>query len=228
MPQNGRVERSCFTLDVSAIRRNAEMLLRAAGGAELWAVVKADAYGHGAVDVAKAVSGAGASALCVATLPEALELRVALPDARIIVMGPVGDDELAEAGTARVELVAAAGSIPENVPVHLELDTGMGRWGLSELPSPARNVVGVMSHFAASEADPDFTRLQIDRFRDATQDLHGVSRHLANSAGTLRFPRRLSTQFGAESRSTASRRSARAPVTTASSRRSAGSRSSPS
>jgi alanine racemase len=138
--------------------------------------------------VAKAVSGAGASALCVATLPEALELRVALPDARIIVMGPVGDDELAEAGTARVELVAAAGSIPENVPVHLELDTGMGRWGLSELPSPARNVVGVMSHFAASEADPDFTRLQIDRFRDATQDLHGVSRHLANSAGTLRFP----------------------------------------
>ena len=186
------MERSRFTLDLGAIRHNAKTLLRAAAGAELWAVVKADAYGHGAVDVSRAALEAGASALCVATVPEALELRAALSGARIVVMGPVDDDEIAEARTARVELVAAAGSIPENVPVHLELDTGMGRWGLSELPSPTRNVVGVMSHFAASEADPEFTRLQLDRFREATEALDlglaGVQRHLANSAGTLRFP----------------------------------------
>jgi alanine racemase len=182
------MERSRFTLDLGAIRHNAETLLRAAAGAELWAVVKADAYGHGAVDVARAALEAGASALCVATLPEALELRAAQPEARIIVMGPVADDELSAARSARVELVAASGRIPENVPVHLELDTGMGRWGLSELPSPTRDVVGVMSHFAASEADPDFTRTQIDRFREATASVSGVQRHLANSAGALRFP----------------------------------------
>lgn len=182
------MHRSRVTLDLAAIRHNTKTLLRAAAGAELWAVVKANAYGHGAVNVAQAALEAGASALCIATLPEALELRVALPAARIIVMGPVDDDEIAEARTAGLELVAASGHIPENVPVHLELDTGMGRWGSSELASPTRSVVGVMSHLAAAEADPDFTRLQIDRFRDATQALDGVQRHLANSAGTLRFP----------------------------------------
>lgn len=182
------MERSRFTLDLGAIRHNVVTLLRAAGGAELWAVVKADGYGHGAADVARAALEAGASALCVATLPEALELRNGRPGVRIVVMGPVADDEIARARTAQVELVAASGRVPENVPVHLELDTGMGRWGLSELASPARNVVGVMSHFAAAETDSDFTRRQIDRFRDATDGLDRVQRHLANSAGTLRFP----------------------------------------
>ena len=93
----GQVERSCFTLDLGAIRRNAEILLRAAGGAELWAVVKAEGYGHGAVDVSKAALDAGATALCVATLPEALHLRAALRNARIVVMGPVSEREIGEA-----------------------------------------------------------------------------------------------------------------------------------
>ena len=182
------MHRSRFTIDREAVRRNAERLQRAAGSAELWAVVKADAYGHGAVDVSRAVLEAGGAALCVATLPEALELRLAFPSARILVIGPVDDEEVAEARLARLELVAVSGRVPEDIPVHLELDTGMGRWGLSELPSPARNVVGVMSHFASAETDSDFTRIQIERFREATDSLSGLQRHLANSAGTLRFP----------------------------------------
>lgn len=182
------VQRSTFTLDLGAIRRNAETLLRAAGAAELWAVVKSDAYGHGAVDVAGATLEAGATALCVATLPEALELRGALPDARVLVMGPLDESEIAEARSARLELVAAAERVPEGVRVHLKLDTGMGRWGLSELRSPSRDVVGVMSHFAAAESDPEYTRAQIERFDEATSDLGGLTRHIANSAGTLRFP----------------------------------------
>ena len=64
----------------------------------------------------------------------------------------------------------------------------MGRWGLSELPSPTRDVVGVMSHLASAETDPAFTELQIERFREATASFDGVVRHLANSAGTLRYP----------------------------------------
>jgi alanine racemase len=181
------MERSTFTIDLGAVRRNAETLLHAAGGAELWAVVKADGYGHGAVDVSRAALDAGASALCVATLPEALDLRAAFPDARVVVMGPVSEREVGEARAARLELVAADGRVPEGVGVHLKLDTGMGRWGLAELPAPGRDVVGVMSHLASAESDDELTRGQIERFREATAGLSGVTRHLANSAGTLRF-----------------------------------------
>jgi alanine racemase len=181
------VERSSFTVDLGAIRRNAATLLRAAGGAELWAVVKAEGYGHGAVDASKAALDAGATALCVATMPEALHLRAALRNARVLVMGPVSDREVGEARVARLELVAADGRIPEGVRVHLKLDTGMGRWGLAELPAPTRDVVGVMSHLASAESDPAFTHLQIERFREATAGLGALTRHVANSAATLRY-----------------------------------------
>lgn len=182
------MERSSFTIDVGAIRRNAATLLRAAGGAELWAVVKAEGYGHGAVDASKAALDGGASALCVATLPEALHLRAALRNARILVMGPVSDREVGEARVARLELVAADGRIPEGVRVHLKVDTGMGRWGVSELAAPTRDVVGVMSHLASAESDPAFTSLQVDRFREAVVGLDpAITRHLANSAATLRY-----------------------------------------
>jgi alanine racemase len=182
------VERSRFTLDLGAIRRNAATLLRAAGGAELWAVVKADGYGHGAADVSRAALAGGASALCVATIPEALQLRSSFDKPRILVMGPVGDGDLHAAREAALELVAVDGRVPEGIPVHLKLDTGMGRWGLAELPARTRDVVGVMSHLASSESDPAFTREQIERFRDATRDLADVTRHVANSAATLRLP----------------------------------------
>jgi alanine racemase len=103
-------------------------------------------------------------------------------------MGPVGEHEVAEARAARLELVAADGRVPEGLPVHLKLDTGMGRWGLSELPALTRDVVGVMSHLASAESDPDFSTAQIERFREATEGLGELTRHLANSAGTLRYP----------------------------------------
>jgi alanine racemase len=183
------VERSTFTIDLGAVRRNAAALLRVADGAELWAVVKAEGYGHGAVDVARAALDGGATTLCVATVPEALQLCTAVRGARIVVMGPVSEHEVAEARAARLELVAADGRVPEGLPVHLKLDTGMGRWGLSELPAPTRDVVGVMSHLASAESDPELTRRQIDRFRAATEGLPGgLTRHLANSPGTLRYP----------------------------------------
>ena len=181
------MERSCFTIDLGAIRRNAEVLLRAAGGAELWAVVKAEGYGHGAVDVSRAALDAGATALCVATLPEALHLRAALRNARIIVMGPVSEREVGEARAARLELVAADGRLSEGVRLHLKIDTGMGRWGLAELPAPSRDVVGLMSHLASAESDPAFTHLQVERFKEATAALGSLTRHLANSAATLRY-----------------------------------------
>ncbi|HEU5214519.1 MAG TPA: alanine racemase [Gaiellaceae bacterium] len=180
------MHRSEITIDLGAIRHNARRLLDALDGAELWAVVKANAYGHGAVDVARAAVGAGASALCVATVAEALELRRELPEARIIVMCPT--DRLAEAREAGLELVVSGGEIPDGIPVHLKLDTGMGRWGLSELPEPPADVVGLMSHLATADSDPEFAQRQVERFREATEPYAHLTRHLANSAAALRLP----------------------------------------
>jgi alanine racemase len=183
------MHRSELTVDLGAVRRNARTLLRALGGAQLWAVVKGDAYGHGAVDVAGAVVDEGAGALCVATVPEALELRAEFPLARILVMGPVASSrELAEAREARLEVVISDGEIPEGIRVHLKLDTGMGRWGLSELPAPPAEVVGLMSHLATADSDAAFAEEQIERFRQATEPYRRLTRHIANSAGALRLP----------------------------------------
>ena len=182
------MERSSFTVDLGAIRHNAESLLRAADGAELWAVVKAEGYGHGAVDVSRAALEAGASLLCVATLREALQLRPAHRDARILVMGPVSEREIGEARAAHLELVVAGMRVPEGVPIHLKLDTGMGRWGLSDLPAPSRDVVGVMSHLASADSDPDVHTRTDRALRRGDGRLSGPTRHLANSAGTLGYP----------------------------------------
>ena len=183
------MSRSTLTIDLGAIRRNAETLRRALGDAELWAVVKADGYGHGAVDVGRAALEAGATALCVATVPEGVALRAALgAGPRLIVLGPSAGDELAGGREARLELTVADGRVPEGLPVHLKLDTGMGRWGLAELPAPTRDVVGVLSHLASADCDPAFTERQIVRFQQATEPLAHLTRHLANSAGVLRFP----------------------------------------
>jgi alanine racemase len=180
--------RSEITIDVGALRRNVRTLLRALDGAELWAVVKANGYGHGAGDCAAAALDAGATAVCVATVPEALDLRRALPAARILVLGPTSGRELAQAREASLELVVGAGEIPEGIAVHVKLDTGMGRWGLSELPSPTRELAGVMTHLATADTDLDFARLQVERFREATVQLGDVTRHAANSAAALRLP----------------------------------------
>ncbi|MEA2154322.1 MAG: alanine racemase [Solirubrobacteraceae bacterium] len=180
--------RSEIAINLGALRRNVRVLLRALDGAELWAVVKANGYGHGATDIAAAALASGARALCVATVAEGLALRPELPAARIVVMGPTSANrEVAAARDAALELVVAD-EIPEGVAVHVKLDTGMGRWGVSELPAPEREVVGVMTHLATADTDPDFARLQIERFRAATDPLSHLTRHVANSAAALRLP----------------------------------------
>jgi alanine racemase len=180
------MHRSEVAVDLGAVRRNARTLLRALDGAELWGVVKADAYGHGAVEVGGALVDEGVGALCVATVPEALELRAEFPAARILVMGPT--DEFAAAREAQLELAVWADEIPEGVRVHLKLDTGMGRWGLSELPKPPAQVVGLMTHLATADSDPAFAEQQVERFANATEPHRDLTRHAANSAAALRIP----------------------------------------
>jgi alanine racemase len=184
--------RAEITIDLGALRRNVARLREAAEPAELWAVVKADAYGHGASEVAPAALEAGATALCVATAREGAALRKLLPAARIVVMSPIGpgDDRLAR--DAGLEVCVSTPDVPAGVAVHLKVDTGMGRWGMSvdEALSASRDdVVGLMSHLAtADERDRSFTREQIARFREVAAQFPGVPAHIANSAATLVFP----------------------------------------
>src|SRR5918999_592584 len=182
------MHRSEITIDLGAVRRNTRRLLEVLGDSALWAVVKADAYGHGAVDVAGAVLGEGALALCVATVPEALPLRREFPGVRILVMAPSSGREIAQARDADLDLAVSDELIPDSVRVHLKLATGMGRWGLSELPGAPTEVGGLMTHFATADSDLDFAREQLERFEEATREAAGLLRHAANSAAALRLP----------------------------------------
>jgi alanine racemase len=182
------MHRSELTVDRGAIRRNVATLKQVLGDAELWAVVKADGYGHGARDAAGAALAAGAEALCVATVGEALELRQAFGSTRILVLGPWTPGELPAAREAALELVSGDGELPEDIPVHVKLDTGMGRWGISELATPARTVVGLMTHLATADTDVSFALEQLARFRAATEPYAHLTRHAANSAAALRIP----------------------------------------
>ena len=181
------MDRSEITIDLGAVRANARRLLDVLAGAELWAVVKADGYGHGAADVARAALDAGATALCVATVSEAQSLRQVLPGPRIVVLGPA--DDVRAARDARLELCVYSTPIPEEIPVHVKLDTGMGRYGFAELPRLPRNVVGLMTHLATADKNEGFARRQLERFRAAAAGADPrLTLHAANSAAALHLP----------------------------------------
>ena len=184
--------RSEITIDLRALRGNVRRLREAAGGAELWAVAKAEAYGHGAEDAARAALAEGAEAICVATAREGAALREAFREPRILVMGPLAAGDADVARAADLEVAVSTPALPPELPLHVKVDTGMGRWGMTleeALSLPRERVVGVMSHLAtADEADERFARAQIERFGEVVARFPGAVAHLANSAGTLRFP----------------------------------------
>jgi alanine racemase len=185
--------RSEITIHLGALRRNVETMRAAAAPAQVWAVVKADGYGHGILDVARASLEAGADALCVAGAREGQAVRAALPDARILVLGPLapGEDELARQAHLEVA-VSSPREVPPGLDLHLKVDTGMGRWGMSTDEAralPRDRVVGVMSHLATSEEeDQSYALEQIERFDTVAREFEGVTAHLANSAAALSLP----------------------------------------
>ena len=189
--------RSEITVDLGAVRHNVRRLLDLLDGAQLWAVVKADAYGHGAAEVARVALEEGARALCVATIGEGVALRSGFPDARILVMGPSGEDDIGRARDARLELAVSEPPFPEGVPLHLKLDTGMGRFGGAGFPEPPRGAVGLMSHLATADSEVEFANLQLERFRVAADAFPGLESHIANSAAALRYPQ---SRFAAAAR----------------------------
>ncbi len=210
------LQRAVAVIDDAAVERNCRRLVAAlAADARLCAVVKANGYGHGAVECARAALAGGAQWLAVATAAEAAALRHHLPDAQILTMGALTEPELdvAVAATSDVaawhprfaELVAERGAKLGVTPrVHVKYDTGMGRLGERD-PEAVRSLVdrvaandrlelaGVWTHFAtADERDSAFFGEQLDRFAAVAEQVRaehpGALLHAANSAATLRDP----------------------------------------
>lgn len=205
-------------IDLDAIASNTEVLVRRSGAADVMAVVKADAYGHGLVPSARAALRGGATWLGVALLDEALELRAAGVQAPVLawLLGPgerwldalAADIDLSISSTWVLdEIASAANELGRTARVHLKVDSGLGRSGSpmhdwSQLVDGARRaehdgsvkVVGVWSHLAYADAPghPTIDR-QLSAFGEALQLAKSAGlapdvRHLANSAATLTRP----------------------------------------
>lgn len=198
------------------LRRNLD-LIRAdmPPGLKWGSVVKDQAYGHGAVEIARETVHAGASLLATATLDEALELRQAQLGAPILVFGERPANELAVCIendfsifvhdiTQAKQINALARQQEKRVSVHLEIDTGLNRYGVrwtKALPVVAAVVqldnlqlAGLMTHFAMSdELDKTFANEQLRRFEEVLReqkvfDQKAILRHTCNSGGYLDLP----------------------------------------
>ncbi|MFT4658823.1 MAG: alanine racemase [Candidatus Aldehydirespiratoraceae bacterium] len=199
-------------IDLDAIAHNIRVLRDCVAPAGVWAVVKANGYGHGATDVARTAMAAGAEGLCVALVQEGIDLRRAGIDAPILVLSEQPPEaaphivqyRLTPTVYRRAFLDALVAESPVGLPVHLKVDTGMQRVGihphaatsLAEViaqRAPAVRLAGVFTHLAiADEASPDaveFTDGQLATFERVLEQLPSVPAvHAANSAAALSRP----------------------------------------
>lgn len=211
------LKRSWAEIDLDAILANLGAIKKAAGERPVMAVVKADAYGHGAACVAPLLQEAGVEFFAVSNIDEAEELRFAGITAPVLILGYTPEEyapRLAkgnisqtvmseEYGKSLAEYAAKCGA---NLNVHIKLDTGMGRIGfvcrenknpaeeiISVLGSDSLNFEGIFTHFAAADTDREYTELQTARFKATVDELSSAGynpkyRHCSNSAGILLHP----------------------------------------
>ncbi|MBC5793901.1 alanine racemase [Sphaerospermopsis sp. LEGE 00249] len=213
-------QRAWVEIDLGALSDNVKQLVRfLSPRTQLMAVVKADAYGHGAVTVAKTVLEAGASWLGVATVPEGIQLREGGIKAPILILGATNTAEQIHAiahwklqptlCSPKQALIFSntleAIKYNSPLPVHIKLDTGMSRLGTNWQQAgdfvqlvqrlPHLNIDSIYSHLATADSpDPAIMEEQHRRFEEAIAQIkaRGItipSLHLANSAATLADPR---------------------------------------
>lgn len=203
--------RAVVEIDLGAVAANVRKLRWHVGEhVRLCAVVKADAYGHGATQVAPVALNAGADQLAVYTIDEAAELRAAGVTAAILVLGPLTGTELDQATRLEVETVAWTPQHVDRVAtrgggtVHVEIDSGMGRFGVKgsealraltdRVAAAGRSVRvgGLMTHFATADEDLAFATEQLRRFHLLAAAAFPPDRrpilHAANSAAALGMP----------------------------------------
>ncbi|HXB58753.1 MAG TPA: alanine racemase [Candidatus Acidoferrales bacterium] len=203
-------------IDLGKLRRNLQLIRRdLPAAAQLMAVVKDDAYGHGALEVARVALEEGAWGLGLSTLEEAMALRQDGIPAPLLLLGERQEPELEwcvahdltvcvnELHTVRA-LAQTAARFNKRVPVHLKINTGMSRYGVrwdealplveQILSEKSLLLEGVMTHFAQSdETDKGFATLQLSRFNEILRALEELKipvklRHTCNSGGFLDLP----------------------------------------
>lgn len=203
-------------IDLDAISHNVQAFKRHVGeNVEVMAVVKANAYGHGAVPVAQAALQAGATRLAVHRMIEGIELRQAGIQAPILIMGYTPSSGAAQIVQWQLtpslitlefaeSLSARAVSTGTRIPVHIKVDSGMNRYGLlpSEVPDFAKSIVklpglyleGLFTHFATADwTDQSFVLGQLADFKAVvaalqSNQIHIPVLHAANSAASMRLP----------------------------------------
>jgi alanine racemase len=205
-------------LDWDALKHNARAVQDYIGAERtLWAVVKADAYGHNAAQATNALLQAGVAHFIVASLDEAVALREALPRRvfRLMTLYPpttpdewrtaaeYGAESVIDSREGYAQAYKTAQQLGRALPVHLELDTGMSRLGLTleEIPKFLEQFradapllwQSVFTHFACAESDPEFTAEQLRLFLEGVRRLRAggfpeTPLHAAASAGLLTAP----------------------------------------
>ncbi|WP_208109598.1 alanine racemase [Bacillus licheniformis] len=211
-------------IDLTALKENVRNMKRHIGEhVRLMAVVKANAYGHGDAQVAKAALAEGASIFAVALLDEALSLRAQGIEEPILVLGAVPTEYASIAAEKRIivtgysvgwlkDVLGFLNEAEAPLEYHLKIDTGMGRLGckteeeIKEMmemteSSDKLNCTGVFTHFAtADEKDTDYFNMQLDRFKELISPLplDRLMVHSSNSAAGLRFREQLfnAVRFG--------------------------------
>ena len=195
--------------DLGAVRHNLRALAATAGGpGHVMGVVKADAYGHGAVPVARLLAAEGVPVLAVATVPEAVELREAGVETRVLVLAapldpfwPAYERWGLEAVVSSADVARAAVERAPAVPVHVKVDTGMHRLGVAppeaarvvrELEAGGVTVAALWTHLATADAArPGFALEQVRRFDGVLQALGADAPpvvHVANGPAHVRLP----------------------------------------
>ena len=201
------------TIDLAALRHNAQVLASHAAPARLMAVVKAGAYGHGALEVARALGSVEeVTMLGVASVDEAQVLRAGGIETEILLLSAILPEEADAAielnvavtvydAAAAAALNAVAARRNRRARLHFKVDTGMSRLGANwcdaapvfrEIRAQKHvAIVGIYTHFACADEENDFTTIQLRRFQEFCTQIGPQSRvlkHAANSAGALRFP----------------------------------------
>jgi len=193
---------------------NYQIVKKAVGKAKIMAAIKADAYGHGAIEVARVLESRGIHMFGVAGVEEGIELREAGIKSKILVLSPILYSQIdvtleydiiptvSEFGFFKV-LDEKLRNLDRPYLVHIEIDTGMTRTGFSVdqakkaieaiASSPRIKIDGIFSHFPMADADGSFTKKQIEKFKGIISNLKSEnieigSVHLANSSGIFRWP----------------------------------------
>jgi alanine racemase len=212
-----KLNRAWAEIDLDAIAHNTREIRKLTGsGVEIMGVVKADAYGHGVLEVVRTLLDNGVTQLAVSMLDEAIQIRHMGIDVPILVLSytdPARADEIIENRVTQTvfsldlaqALSAAAVRLGKSAKIHVKVDTGMIRVGFMPGHKAVRNIIeigkmpgvildGIFTHFAsADESDSSYTKMQFERFLNlcgelAQAGIHIPVKHVCNSAATLQYP----------------------------------------